>query len=203
MIAALVLAAGQSSRMGTHKLLLPLGDLPVVAHVADAALGSALRPVVVVLGHQADRVRQALAGRDLQLVVNPAYRDGLSTSLRAGLDALPPDADGVVIALGDQPGIVPAHLDALCATAASTGAPIVVATYRGQRRNPVYFAHSCFAELRAVTGDSGGRQVIARHPDLVRELPFDDLDAAADLDTPTDYDRLRSRWPASTPPPED
>jgi molybdenum cofactor cytidylyltransferase len=200
MIATIVLAAGQSTRMGAHKLLLPLGDRPVLAHVVDAALASRLRPVIVVLGYDAVAVGQVVSGRDIQFALNERFADGLSTSVRAGLDALPASVGGVVIALGDQPGVTAAQLDALAALAADSGAPIVVSSYAGQRGNPVYFARSCFGELRAVTGDSGGRQVIARHDELVRELPVDDVSVSEDLDTPADYQRLLPNWPRNTAP---
>lgn len=202
MTAALVLAAGRSSRMGTHKLLLPLGGRPVVAHVVDAAFASTLRPIVVVVGYQATTVRQSVEHPALLFVENASYADGLSSSLRVGIEALPPSVPGVVIALGDQPGVTSAHFDSLARMAAETGAPIVVSLYAGRRGNPVYFARTLFDELCAVAGDSGGRQVIVRHSTLVRELAFDDPTAGEDLDTPADYERTRRHWqdhPPHTP----
>jgi molybdenum cofactor cytidylyltransferase len=194
MTAIMILAAGLSSRMGHHKLLLPLGGRPVVAHSVGAALVSSLRPIVVVLGHDAARVRAALPPGDLLVVENPAYADGLSTSVRAGLDALPQDVSGAIIALADQPFVTPSHFQRIAETARTTGAPIVVATYGGQRGNPVYFARSCFDELRAVSGDAGGRVVIARHSAEVVPVEIGDRAAALDMDVPADYDQLLALW---------
>jgi molybdenum cofactor cytidylyltransferase len=194
MIAIVVLAAGRSSRMGAHKLLLPLGDRPVVAHSVGAALGSRLRPVIVVLGHEAARVRAVLPEGDLRVVENAAYADGMSTSLRAGIDALPEVASGAIVMLADQPLLSSDHLDRIADAAEASGAPIVVATYAGRRGNPVYFARELFAELRGVAGDEGGRAVIARHSAGVHTVEFGDPILAQDLDEPADYERVRAAW---------
>jgi molybdenum cofactor cytidylyltransferase len=199
MIATIVLAAGRSARMGAHKLLLPLGDRPIVAHVVGAALASALRPVVVVLGHEAARVRAALPPGEFRIVENPLYADGLSTSLRAGLDALPQDVTGAVVALADQPLVTAAHLRRIAEAALTTGATIVVATYDGQRGTPTYFARSHFAELRAVSGDAGGRIVIARHPAAVLPLELGDRSVALDVDVPADYEQILALWRERAP----
>lgn len=200
MIAVIVLAAGQSSRMGTNKLLLPLGDRPIIAHVVDAAAGSGLQPVVVVLGHGADQIQRVLAGRGVNVVINQQYAAGLSTSVRAGLAALPETATGAIIALGDQPGASASQFAALAAHARTLDAPILVSTYGGRRGNPVYFARALFDELSAVTGDTGGRQVMARHPELVHELAFGDAVFNDDLDTPDDYQRALMYWRDADPP---
>jgi molybdenum cofactor cytidylyltransferase len=183
--------------MGTHNLLLPLGERPLVARVLDAIQASHARPIFVVVGHDAAAVKLALSGRDVQFILNDQYADGLSTSLRAGVDALPEHVTGVVVALGDQPGITPAQVNELIAVANETGAPIVVPTYGGQRGNPVFFARELFDELRLVAGDTGGRAVIARHAELVQELPVADLRVGVDVDTRDDYERLRAAWHAN------
>lgn len=199
MIAIIVLAAGRSVRMGAHKLLLPLGGRPIVAHVVSAALASALRPVVVVLGHDAARVQAALPAGELLVVENPQYADGLATSLHAGLDALPPDVTGAVVALADQPLVTAAHLRRIAEAALTTGAPIVVATYEGRRGAPTYFARSLFAELHAVSGDAGGRIVIAQHLADVVPVDLGDRSAALDVDVPDDYAQIQAIWSARAP----
>ena len=192
-VAIIILAAGRSSRMGALKLLLPLGGQPVIKHVVGAALATPLRPVVVVLGHAAPALRAALPQADLTVVENAAYAAGQSTSLHAALDALPASAAGALVLLGDQPLISAGDIMRLAATAAS-GAPVVAASYGGRRGNPVYFARACFAELRAVTGDVGGREVIERHRTELTLVPMDDADAALDLDTPDAYAQVQTIW---------
>jgi molybdenum cofactor cytidylyltransferase len=194
MIALVVLAAGRASRMGAPKLLLPLGDHPVIAHVVSAALASRLRPIVVVIGYEADRIRAALPPGDLVIVENPAFAAGLATSLRAGLEAIPASAAGAIVALADQPLLTPAHLDRLADAAEATGAPIVAASYGGRRGNPVYFSRAHFPELLAVTGDEGGRVVIARHAEEMALCELGDEGAGLDVDTPSDFARVRALW---------
>jgi molybdenum cofactor cytidylyltransferase len=194
MIALVVLAAGLSRRMGAHKLLLPLGDRPVVAHVVSAALAAHPRPIVVVLGHEAARMRAALPPGDLVVVENPAFATGLSASLRAGLQALPPEVTGAIVALGDQPLLTSTHLNRLAEVAQASGARILAASYGGRRGNPVYFARAYFPELLAVTGDEGGRAVMARHPGEVALCELGDARAGLDMDTPEDYARVREMW---------
>lgn len=200
-IAIVVLAAGRSSRMGGMKLLLPLGGRPVIAHVAAAALASSLRPVVVVLGHQANEVASALPSSGPMVLTNANYQQGQSTSLRAGIAALPPDTTGAIIMLGDQPLVTAAILERLAAAAATRDAPIIAASYGGQRGNPVYFHRLCFPELLAVQGDEGGRGVIARHSHDLALVKMQDTDAALDVDSPDDYARLCALWARRHPTP--
>ncbi len=194
MIAAIVLAAGGSTRMGRPKLTLPMPDGRALVRVAvDQVLATGLDDAVVVLGGDAAAVRAALAGLPVREVVNPRYAEGQSTSLRAGLDALRPGTTAALIALGDQPLPDPAVIGRLVAAFRTTGRPIAVPRYREGRGNPVLFAAALFDELRTVTGDRGGRDVIARDPQRVTEVPVD-APMPADVDTPEDYEAARTAW---------
>jgi molybdenum cofactor cytidylyltransferase len=193
MIAAIVLAAGTSSRMGRQKLLLPMADGRSLVRVAvEQVLAAGVDDTVAVLGREAEAVALALAGLPVRTVLNPRYVEGQSTSLRAGLDALRPGTEGAVIALGDQPLPDPGVIRRLVATFRAAGRPIVVPVYRDGRGNPVLFAAALFDELRAVHGDQGGRGVIARDPSRVAEVPVD-APMPADIDTPEDYDAACGR----------
>ena len=168
-VGALVLAAGQSRRMGgANKLTATLGGRPLVRIAAEAALASRARPVVVVTGYEAAAVGAALDGLAVTLAHNPDYAAGLSTSLRTGLAALPAGLDGVVVMLADMPEIGPAAIDRLIeALPQPAGARIVVPVWRGRRGNPVLWGAGFLARLAAVEGDTGGRGLIAAHPESV------------------------------------
>jgi molybdenum cofactor cytidylyltransferase len=196
MIVAIVLAAGASTRMGRQKLLLPMADgRPLVRVAVEQVLAAGIDDTVVVLGREAEAVARTLVGLPVRTVVNPRYAEGQSTSVRAGIDALPAGTEAAVIALGDQPLPDPGVIRRLVAAFRTTRQPIVVPVYRDGRGNPVLFAATLFAELRAVTGDRGGREVIAQDPGRVAEVA---LDAAmpADIDTPEDYDAARGGEPS-------
>jgi molybdenum cofactor cytidylyltransferase len=185
-VAAIVLAAGQSSRMGArNKLLADIGGKPMAARVVDAVLASAARPAIVVLGHQAEAVRAALAGRAVTFVHNPDYAEGLSTSLRAGLNALPAAVDGAVICLGDMPRIEARHIDKLIAAFnPAEGRAICVPTKDGKRGNPVLWAARFFPEMKNVHGDAGAKHLIGDYDEVVREVPVEDGAVLLDIDTP-------------------
>jgi molybdenum cofactor cytidylyltransferase len=185
-VAALVLAAGQSRRMGqANKLLAPVDGRPMVAHAVDAMLASRADPVIVVTGHQADEVRAALSDRAVVWAHNPDYASGLSSSLAVGLAALPEDAEGVVIGLGDMPRMTAAQIDRLIAAFNPLeGRAICVPTVRGKRGNPVLFAARFVPEMRAIGGDVGARHLIGEHAEEVVEIEFDDDGALLDIDTP-------------------
>ena len=184
-VAALVLAAGASRRMGgPNKLLAELDGVSLVRRVVDAALASRAAPVLVVTGHQDESVAASLAGRDVALRYNPAYSDGLSTSLAAGIAALPDDAEAVLVLLADMPFVTAAMLDRLIgAFEAGRPPPIVVPTHGGRRGNPVLWPRRCFADLAAVEGDKGGRELIARQGDAVVAVEIGAA-ASTDIDTP-------------------
>lgn len=185
-IAALVLAAGQSRRMGpSNKLLSELEGKALLLHAVDAALASRADPVVVVTGHESARVRMALAERPVAIVHNPDYAEGLSTSLRAGLAALPEGIDAALVCLGDMPRLTPQALDRLIdAYAPEEGRAIVLPTVQGKRGNPVLWDRRFFDEMARLAGDVGARHLIGEHAALVAEVPFDDAAALLDVDTP-------------------
>ncbi|MDR3500415.1 MAG: molybdopterin-binding/glycosyltransferase family 2 protein [Parvibaculum sp.] len=194
-IAALVLAAGRSSRMGAaNKLLAEVEGRPMVARVVDAALASDTRPVIVVTGHEAEEVRAALSGRDVQFVHNPDYADGLSTSLRAGLAALPGDIAAALICLGDMPDVGAAHIGRLAAAFdPEESRTICVPTFGGKQGNPVLWGAEWFPEMRKLKGDVGAKHLIGEHADAVCEVPMPDEATLRDIDTPEEMALRRAK----------
>jgi molybdenum cofactor cytidylyltransferase len=184
-IAAVILAAGQSKRMlGVNKLIANVRGRPLVRSAAEAALASRARPVLVVTGHRAQDVRAALAGLDVAYVDNPRYAEGLATSLRSGIEGLPPDVDGAVVLLADMPGVDAALINRLIAAYDPVrGAEIVVPTHDRKRGNPVLWSARFFGELRAIKGDVGGKHLLGEHADAVVELELGPA-VAWDIDTP-------------------
>ena len=185
-IAALLLAAGRSSRMGgPNKMLAEIDGRPMVARVAQRLLSSHARPVVAVLGNQADRVGAALGKLPVERVDNPAFAEGLSTSLKRGLAALPDDIDGVVICLGDMPQITGRDIDRLIAAFNPLeGRAIIVPVRGGKRGNPVLFSRRFFAEMAELAGDVGARHLIGEYAELVAEIEMDTDSILVDIDTP-------------------
>ena len=198
-VAAVVLAAGRSRRMGaTNKLLLPLAGRPLIAHAVAAATGSLAAPVLVVVGHEAAAVRRALAGHAVAFVDNPAYAAGLSTSLRAGIAALPAGAAAAIILLGDAPRVRAPHIDRLIAAfAADPTQPICVPEFAGRRGNPVLWPRRFFPNLLTLEGDRGGRALLDSELDPVRRVVMDDPGVLFDVDTPEDLEQDRVRWKPS------
>ena len=185
-VGALVLAAGRSTRMGgPNKLLAEIGGKPLVRIVTEQALASRAAPVIVVTGHERPKVEAALAGLRLRLVHNPEYAAGLSTSLKAGLAALPGNVDGAIVCLGDMPQVTAALIDRMLeAFDPARGALIVVPTIDGKRGNPVVWSRRFFPDLMALEGDVGARHLIATYADAVVEVPMEDSAALTDVDTP-------------------
>jgi molybdenum cofactor cytidylyltransferase len=193
-IAALLLAAGRSSRMGTNKMLAEIDGRPMVARTAQRLLSSHARPIIAVLGNQADDVDAALGRLPVERVMNPDFAEGLSTSLKRGLAALPEDVDGVVVCLGDMPLIAGRDLDRLIgAFNPLEGRAIVVPTRRGQRGNPILWSRQFFPEMAALSGDSGARRLIDEHADVVAEIEMDTDGIFIDIDTPQALAELRER----------
>ncbi len=187
-IAALVLAAGQSTRMrGRNKLLARVGEAPLIRTTVRTLLAARVRSVLVVTGHEPQRIAQALAPEPVQLVHNPAYRTGLSSSLRCGLAALPAATAGVLVCLADMPRVSALDIERLIAAfAPEEGRPICVPIFDGQRGNPVLWASRFIPEMMLITGDTGARELLLRHADLVHEVEAADAGVLLDVDTPED-----------------
>ena len=185
-IAAIVMAAGRSSRMGgANKLLSEVAGQTMVASAIDAVHASRARPIVVVVGHDAARVRSAIGGRPVAIIENPAYASGMASSLKAGLLALPVDIDGVLICLADMPRVDPAVLDRLIsAFNPAEGRAICLPVWEGKRGNPVLWAKRFFREMGSLAGDVGARHLIGQYAELVAEVPMPDDSVLLDIDTP-------------------
>ena len=195
-IAAVVLAAGRSRRMAPHnKLLVPdRTGKPMIARVVDNVLSSGARPVLVVLGHQAEAVEQILAGRPVRFVHAPDYAEGLSASLKAGIAAVPPESAAAIVCLGDMPLVTGRMIDRLLASYDPTeGRRIVLPTFRGKQGNPMLWDRSFFAEILGITGDSGARFLVGKHVEVVAEVEMADDAVLRDFDTTESLATLPAR----------
>ena len=191
-IAGLVLAAGQSRRMGTaNKLLADIDGKPMVRHAVEALVASSAAPVVVVTGHEADSVRGALAGLDVRVADNPDYADGLSTSLAAGIGALPDGVDGVIVCLGDMPMVEARHVNRLIsAFDQEEGRTICVPVTAGKRGNPVLWGADYFDDMARIKGDVGAKHLMGLYAEAVCEVAVEDSAVLTDIDTPEALKRL-------------
>ena len=193
-VAAIVLAAGRSTRMGAvNKLIAQIGGKPLVRIAAEQALASAAGPVIVVTGHQRDKVEAALSGLNVHLVHNPDYAEGLGTSLRAGIAAVPNEVDGAIVCLGDMPQVDAGLIDMLLdAFDPESGALIVVPTIAGRRGNPVVWARRFFPDLMSIGGDFGARYLIGNYAEAVIEVPVAGEAALTDVDTPESFSAVKA-----------
>ena len=198
-VAIVLLAAGRSTRMGgPNKMLADANGQPLVAHAVKAALASQAVEVVVVLGNMADQVKAAITAAvpaaHLRFVVNPDFAQGLSTSVRTGIEALGKDIDAAIVQLGDMPGVTSSLLDRLMAAFSPVeGRSICVPTVAGKRGNPVLWARRFFAEMSRVEGDTGAKHLIGEHADLVCEVEMTGEAAITDIDTPEALAAWRGR----------
>ncbi len=187
-IAALILAAGRSTRMGdANKLTQEVGLKPMISHVTDATLSAHVDEIILITGHQQDQIIHALGGRPLTHVHNPDYADGLSTSIQTGIRealACTPPVDAALILLGDMPFITADMINRLVdAYSPTDDRMIVVPKVNGKRGNPVLWDASFFSELQALTGDVGAKHLIVEHENLVAEVEFDNDAPLTDIDT--------------------
>lgn len=193
-IASVILAAGASTRMGRPKMLLPVAGSTLLASAVTPHLAAGIGMVVVVLGSEAEAVRQDAGLPDdprLRVVVNGDWKEGMASSLKRGLRECG-TAPAVLVALGDQPGVT-AELVGRIVDAWHPGVPLVVPVHDGRAGHPVLFARSLWSELEALAGDVGARDVVRRHAAEAVRVQWEPL---ADLDTPADYDdHLRGKAP--------
>jgi molybdenum cofactor cytidylyltransferase len=191
-LAAVVLAAGLSRRMGQAKLLLTIEGRAVVRMAVDNVLAAGIERIVVVSGTEQEAIADALGGLPVRFAINPTPEAGQGSSIAVGVAALPESADAALIVLGDQPFVSPEVIPSVVAAFTRTGQPIVAPRYRDGRGNPVLFARAVFPELLGLAGDRGARAVTERDPSRVAVVDFE-TSMPADIDTPEDYERLRGR----------
>jgi molybdenum cofactor cytidylyltransferase len=196
-IAGIVLAAGFAKRAGgIDKLLVPVAGRPIIRHVARAACDAGLDPVVVVVRPAASELRHALQDLPIIMTENQSAQDGLSSSLRCGLAALPAGTAGAAILLGDMPWIQSATLRALAAALDDgAGRSISVPVHAGVRGNPVIWSARFFPAMAALAGDVGARELLAEHAVYVHEVAVDDPGVLRDVDTADEIDNLRRESP--------
>lgn len=186
-----ILAAGGSSRLGAPKQLLNFGGRSLLRRAADSALASVCRPVVVVLGAEADRLAGEVGGLSVQTVVNPRWESGIGSSIRAGIETLESDGvDAAVIVLCDQPLVTGPVIDAIVAAYNATGRSMVVSEYAGTIGVPALFSRTHFTELVTLADDEGAKALINKHLADVYRVPFEN--GALDIDTPKDWAHLRA-----------
>lgn len=188
-VAGILLAAGTSSRMGSNKLLFELAGESVLRGAARRALAGGLSPLLVVLGHQAEQAGRELEGLPCQIVVNPAYEQGINASLKAGVAALPSEVQAVMVMLADMPFVTAEMIAGLITRYRSSQAPLVISDYEGVNAPPMLYDRALFGELQTMTGEGCGRQVVKQHRHEAEVLPWP-ATALADLDVPEDYARV-------------
>jgi molybdenum cofactor cytidylyltransferase len=200
-VAAIVLAAGASTRYGQPKQLLLVGGKTMLQHVVDVVLASSVDQTIVVLGHRAGEIGASVrpglptaADKSADIVTNEEWQAGLSTSVQAGLQAIRPDVQAALFVLADQPAITLGMIAALLGRYRETGAPIVVPTYQGERGNPALFDRSLFAELMEVRNDQGGRQLIDRYANRTEKVEVGSEAVLVDVDTEEDYQRFKEAY---------
>jgi molybdenum cofactor cytidylyltransferase len=190
-VAGIVLAAGTSSRMGHNKLFVSLRGESALRRAVRTALAAGLEPVLVVLGHESERAKSELRGLDCSPVLNPSYAQGINTSLRTGIAAVPPQAAAAVVMLGDMPFVTREMVQAIVARYWDGTAPLVVSSYEGVDAPPMLYDRSLFAELRALDGDGCGKKVVKRHRSECLEVAWP-ASALKDMDVPADVDAVRT-----------
>ena len=193
-IAGVLLAAGTSSRMGKNKLFLELGGVSVLRRAARTAIAAGLDPLLVVLGHESERARAELEGLACMPVLNPDYASGMNTSLRAGIQAVPPEASAAMVLLADMPFVTPEMVRQVAAR--WSGEPLAVSLYGDVVAPPILYSCALFPELLEMTAEDCRKRVVKRHRADALEIAWPPM-ALADLDVPEDVDRVRSEFEGS------
>lgn len=198
-VAAVVLAAGMSRRMGTPKQLLRIGGETILERTLKNVRASKVSEIILVLGHAADEVQKTIAMQGLKVVINPDYQQGMGTSLRSGLAAVSAGAAAALIVLADQPWVSPESLNHLIKGHQEHKPQIIVPMYQGFRGNPVLLDRSVFAEVQALKGDVGCRGIFGDHTDDILKLPVDDPGILLDIDSQDDLENLNGAGRPSEP----
>jgi molybdenum cofactor cytidylyltransferase len=191
----ILLAAGGSARLGRPKQLLEYEGTSLLRRAAETALASECRPVVVVLGAEAESCAAVLQGLAVRIVINEGWKEGLASSIRAGLVTIEKEAPGIkatILSVADQPHLTPALLDSLIEHLSATGKKIIAAQYAGVAGPPVLFCASLFLQLKSLRGDEGARRVLRENPEEVALVPFPA--GSLDVDTPEDFEKLRQSF---------
>lgn len=189
MIAAIVLAAGESRRMGRQKLLLPYAGTTVIEHIADQVLASDVAQTIVVTGHDVKAVEAAMLDKPVTLVENRQYKDGMLTSIRAGLQVVSPGTAGFMVVLGDQPSIDARVINQLIAEFHAVEKGIIVPLYDDDTGHPIIISMSYRDDVMTKFDDTGLRGLIYGYPEYVHRLPVQAPGVLRDMDTPEDYER--------------
>jgi len=187
LISVIILAAGESRRMGEPKQLMPLGKTTILQHTVDNFLNSEVHDVIVVVGYRAEEVISLIADRSVTITVNSAYREGMSTSIIAGLSLISEKTQGIMLALADQPFIDSHTINHLIEAFGAHNENIAIPVYQGKRGHPIIFAIKYKEALLRLKGDIGGREIIGQHPDDILEVPVNCEGICVDIDTVDNY----------------
>ena len=187
MVSAILLAAGQSKRMGEPKQLMPFGQSTIVEQAINNLLNSAVNEIIVVLGYRAEEMIKTIAAKPVKIARNPNYRQGMSTSIIAGLNLIDSQAQAVMLALGDQPSVDSQIINQLIEEFHHHDKGIVIPTYHGKRGHPIILAIKYKQKLLELMGDIGARQIIKDHPDDILEVAVDSESVISDIDTKSNY----------------
>ena len=190
MVSAILMAAGESKRMGKPKQLMPFGRSTILEQAVDNLLSSKITEIIVVLGYKAEEMIKTIASRPVKIAVNPMYQLGMSTSIVTGLNLIDDKTQAVMLALADQPLVDSKTINQLIEEFCNHNKGIAVPAYQGKRGHPVIFSIKYKKELSGLTGDIGGKQVINQHSDDILEVSVDSESINIDIDTKNDYQSL-------------
>ncbi|MCK4767495.1 MAG: nucleotidyltransferase family protein [Desulfobacula sp.] len=193
-ISGIILAAGSASRMGKTKQLLPLGKNTLLGQVIQNAGKSALHEIIVVLGHCAEKIEQAIDLSGTKVVRNAAYSKGQSTSLIKGLENVSPICDAAIFLLGDQPLVTAAIINRLIHAFETSTAPIIIPYCNGKRGNPVIIARPLFHRLKSLSADTGARALFDEFKKSILKVSIPDKAILVDVDTIDDYEKLKKNF---------
>ena len=199
-VSVIILAAGKSTRMGTQKLCMQLGQHTMLEQTVDNYLASKVNDVIVVIGHEAPNIKKLLPHKTVSIVHNPRYEEGIGTSISAGIKTVKDDMQSVVIALADQPYVRSDTIDYIIDEHRKNNKGISVPVYKGIRGNPAIFDIKYKEDLLTLEGDTGGKQITSRYPDDVFEIAIESEEVIADIDTIESYHKVKRKFEKRTTP---